>query len=237
MRRYGKMRPMTEKPAPRVIPIFPLTGVVLLPLNWLPLHVFEPRYRALVEDAMAGDRVIGMVQPVMPRHDNAPDPDAPPEDDPVLYPVGCAGRIERCERQPDGRYLILLRGVRRFRVREELPGRNGYRRVEADYDEFAGDLDEAEAEIDATPALAAAQAFGRVRGFDIDLDKLAGLPGYSLVNGLAVAMPLAPAEKQALLEAPDPQQRLGLLTELLQMAAGTAAADDDEDLATPPLVN
>jgi len=223
---------------PRILPIFPLTGVVLLPLNWLPLHVFEPRYRALVEDAMAGEGFIGMIQPLVPQDDNSPDPDADPGDGPVVYPVGCAGRIERCERRPDGRFLILLRGVRRFRVREELAPRRGYRRVEADYGDFAADLAEADAEVDPAPALAAARALGRARGFELDVDKLAGLPGSSLVNGLAAAMPLSPAEKQALLEAPDPPARQELLTALLEMNAGTAAAhsSDGED-DHPPLVN
>jgi hypothetical protein len=221
---------------PRILPIFPLTGVVLLPLNWLPLHVFEPRYRALVEDALAGAGFIGMIQPLVPRDDNAPDPDAEPGDDPEVYPVGCAGRIERCERQPDGRFLLLLRGVSRFRVRAELAPRRGYRRVEADYEEFAADLAEAEAEVDPGPALAAARALGRVRGFDLDVDKLAGLPGFSLVNGLAAAMPLSPAEKQALLEAPDPAARQELLTSLLEMNAGPAAGGDGEGY-TAPVVN
>lgn len=222
---------------PRILPIFPLTGVVLLPLNWLPLHVFEPRYRALVEDAMAGAGFIGMIQPLVPQDDNSPDHEAEPGEDPVVYPVGCAGRIERCERQPDGRFLILLRGVRRFRIREELEPRRGYRRVEVDYDEFAFDLAEAEAEVDPAPALAAARALGRARGFELDLDKLAGLPGFSLVNGLAAAMPLSPAEKQALLEAPDPSARQELLTALLEMNAGTATAGDDAEGHPPPLVN
>lgn len=221
---------------PRILPIFPLTGVVLLPLNWLPLHVFEPRYRALVEDALAGAGFIGMVQPLVPRDDNAPDPDAEPGADAEVYPVGCAGRIERCERQPDGRFLLLLRGVSRFRVRAELAPRRGYRRVEADYEEFAADLAEAEAEVDPGPALAAARALGRVRGFDLDLGKLAGLPGFSLVNGLAAAMPLSPAEKQALLEAPDPAARQELLTSLLEMNAGPAATGDGEGY-TAPVVN
>jgi Lon protease-like protein len=221
---------------PRILPIFPLTGVVVLPLNWLPLHVFEPRYRALVEDALAGAGFIGMIQPLVPRDDNAPDPDAEPGDDPEVYPVGCAGRIERCERQPDGRFLLLLRGVSRFRVRAELAPRRGYRRVEADYEEFAADLAEAEAEVDPGPALAAARALGRVRGFDLDVDKLAGLPGFSLVNGLAAAMPLSPAEKQALLEAPDPAARQELLTSLLEMNAGPAAGGDGEGY-TAPVVN
>jgi Lon protease-like protein len=221
---------------PRILPIFPLTGVVLLPLNWLPLHVFEPRYRALVEDALAGAGFIGMIQPLVPRDDNAPDSDAEPGDDPEVYPVGCAGRIERCERQPDGRFLLLLRGVSRFRVRAELAPRRGYRRVEADYEEFAADLAEAEAEVDPGPALAAARALGRVRGFDLDVDKLTGLPGFSLVNGLAAAMPLSPAEKQALLEAPDPAARQELLTSLLEMNAGPAAGGDGEGY-TAPVVN
>jgi hypothetical protein len=222
---------------PRILPIFPLTGVVLLPLNWLPLHVFEPRYRALVEDAMAGPRFIGMIQPLVPADDNSPDPDEEPGEGPEVYPVGCAGRIERCERQPDGRFLILLRGVRRFRVRAELAPRRGYRRVEADYEEFAADLAEAAAEVDPGPALAAARALGRVRGFELDLGKLAGLPGFSLVNGLAAAMPLSPAEKQALLEAPDPAARQELLTSLLEMNAGPAATARADESYQPPLVN
>ena len=222
---------------PRILPIFPLTGVVLLPLNWLPLHVFEPRYRALVEDALAGERFIGMIQPLVARDDNSPDPDAEPADEPEIYPVGCAGRIERCDREPDGRFLILLRGVSRFRIRDELAPRRGYRRVAADYVEFAADLHEAEAAVDAGPALAAALALGRARGFELDLDKLAGLPGFSLVNGLAAAMPLSPAEKQALLEATDPAARQELLTSLLEMNAGPAAAGPAGESTQPPLVN
>lgn len=223
---------------PRILPIFPLTGVVLLPLNWLPLHVFEPRYRAMVEDASAGDGFIGMIQPLVPQDDNSPDPDAPPGDPPLVYPVGCAGRIERCERQDDGRFLILLRGVSRFRVLEELTPRRGYRRVEADYREFEGDLHEAEAEVDPAPALEAALALGRARGFELDLDKLAGLPGYSLVNGLTAAMPLSPAEKQALIEAADPLARRELLISLLEMNAGAAGGGASGSLdLPPPLVN
>lgn len=223
---------------PRILPIFPLTGVVLLPLSWLPLHVFEPRYRAMVEDATAGDGFLGMIQPLVPQDDNSPDPDAEPGEPPRIYPVGCAGRIERCERQPDGRFVILLRGVSRFRVREELAPRRGYRRVEADYGEFAGDLREAEAEVDPAPALEAALALGRARGFELDLEKLTGLPGYSLVNGLTAAMPLSPAEKQALIEAADPLARQELLTSLLEMNAGTAGGGPTGALDFPTqLVN
>jgi hypothetical protein len=226
---------------PRILPVFPLTGVVLLPLSWLPLHVFEPRYRAMVEDAAAGDGFIGMIQPLVAQDDNSPDSspegDAPAGDPPRLYPVGCAGRIERCERQADGRFLILLRGVSRFRVRGELAPRRGYRRVEADYREFAGDLREAEAEVDPAPALEAALALGRARGFELDLEKIAGLPGFSLVNGLTAAMPLSPAEKQALIEAADPLARQELLTSLLEMNAGAAAGPSGSVSLPSPLVN
>ncbi len=115
---------MTPPPLPDPLPIFPLTGTLLLPANWLPLNIFEPRYLAMVEDAMAEGRMIGMIQPLVARQDNAPPYEVlleEIEDHPSLYRIGCAGRIERCERQADGRFLILLRGVSRFRVIDELP--------------------------------------------------------------------------------------------------------------------
>jgi Lon protease-like protein len=152
---------MAELAAPTVLPIFPLTGSLLLPGSFLPLNIFEPRYRNMVADAMGGtglDReqkdprvgqdgqqpYIGMIQPVVPRPDNRGTMEDLLEN-PELYKVGCAGRIERFEPQPDGRYHILLRGMCRFRVREELEldesrEGGGYRRVVADYSEFLADL-------------------------------------------------------------------------------------------------
>lgn len=210
-------------PSPAEIPVFPLTGVLLLPGSWLPLQVFEPRYLHLVEDAMAGDRHLGLIQPFAPADDNSPDPEAPPPPDPELYPVGCAGRIERCEPLPGGRLMILVRGVRRFRVRRELPPRRGYRRVEAEYEEYSVDLEEPE--VDAAPVLAAIEAIGRRRGGDVDLEELATLSGRALVDGLAVTLPFVPAEKQALLEAASPEARRDLLLSLLEM--GLAGGFDD----------
>ena len=131
----------------------------------------------------------------------------------------CAGRIERCERQEDGRFVILLRGVGRFRVVEELPPRRGYRRMRVVYDEFAADRGEPEAEVDAAPVMAAVREFGRVRGTEVDVSQLTELPGRALVNGLAAAMPFSPAEKQALLEAPGPEARRVMLVSLLEMGA------------------
>lgn len=109
---------------PEILPVFPLTGTLLLPGNFLPLNIFEQRYGNMVADAMAGERTIGMIQPLVPRPDNWGMPEEV-FDQPELYAVGCAGRIERCEPQPDGRYLVLLKGVSRFRVREELPPLRG----------------------------------------------------------------------------------------------------------------
>ena len=203
-------------PTPAVIPVFPLTGSLLLPGTLLPLNIFEPRYRNMVADAAAGGHHIGMIQPFVPRPDNWPALDLPPEN-PELYTIGCAGRIERCEPQPDGRYEIVLRGVRRFRVREELPLLRGYRRVVADYGEFAADLDEPESFLDPSRLLAAVRSFGQANGLEFDLDLLASLPGVSLLNGLAVALPFRPEEKQALLESPGPAEREELLLALMGM--------------------
>lgn len=217
---------------PRVLPVFPLTGVMLLPGNWLPLNVFEPRYRNLVREAMDGARAIGMIQPVVPRRDNAPPPEAVDEN-PDLYTVGCAGRISACDPQPDGRFHILLKGVSRFRIREELPLHEGYRRVIADYGDFAADLGEPEAEIDPAGILGAVAAFAKRHGLEFDMTMLAALPGVTLLNGLAVALPFHAAEKQALLEAASPHDRAALLLALMDM--GIEAGPAGGEYAPPTL--
>src|SRR6476660_3822560 len=119
---------MRESSAPSPLPLFPLTGSLLLPGNFLPLNIFEPRYRNLVADAVEGGKHVGMIQPFVPRQDNWPALDLPPEN-PELYEVGGAGRTERCEPQAAGLSRILVKGVIRFRVREELPLVRGYRRA------------------------------------------------------------------------------------------------------------
>jgi|SRR5580693_8326848 Lon protease-like protein len=216
---------MTEpQHLPGVIPVFPLTGSLLLPGNWMPLNVFEPRYRNMVADVMEGERHIGMIQPFVPREDNWPAEGEPPEN-PALYRVGCAGRIERCEPQSDGRYVILLRGVSRFRVREELPSERGYRRVAADYGEFAADLVEPAANLDPAALLRALEGFSRAHQLTFDFDVLGALPGISLLNGLAVALPFRPEEKQALLEAASPAEREELLLALMEMGIEPAPTD------------
>jgi uncharacterized protein len=224
--------PETDLTLPAALPVFPLTGSLLLPGNWLPLNVFEPRYRNMVADAMEGARAIGMIQPLVPRRDNRPSPDAA-ADAPELYAIGCAGRIERCEPQPDGRYHVLLKGVSRFRVVRELALRRGYRRVAADYSEFGADREEPAGALDPGRLLAVVRAFGEEHGYEFDLDLLAALPTISLVNGLAAALPFAPAEKQALLEAPGPAEREELLLALMGM--GLEVSSTDEYYSPPTL--
>lgn len=218
---------------PETLPIFPLTGSLLLPGNFLPLNIFEPRYRDMVADALDGTQYIGMIQPVVPRQDNQPEPDVAP-DNPDVYAIGCAGRIEQAEKQPDGRYLILLKGVSRFRVGHELPRDHEYREVIARYDEFTQDLGEPQSELSPGPLLAALEDFGEKKELEFDLDRLKLLPGILLLNGLSAALPFSPAEKQALLEAPTPGERQELLLEL--MGWGFDQYDGD-DYYAPPIVN
>ncbi|HVT61333.1 MAG TPA: LON peptidase substrate-binding domain-containing protein [Thermoanaerobaculia bacterium] len=204
---------------PRLLPLFPLTGSLLLPGSLLPLNVFERRYRNLVEDALEAERHIGIIQPLVPAPDNWPALEEPPAN-PRLYEVGCAGRIESREPQPDGRFHILLKGVSRFRVMAELPLRRGYRQVQAGYEEFAADLDEPRSVLDPARLLLALRAFAEAHSLGFDFDLLGALPGVALLNGLAAALPFGPAEKQALLEAAGPPAREELLLALLSMGMG-----------------
>lgn len=225
---------MRDDRVPDVIPVFPLTGSLLLPGNWLPLNIFEPRYCNMVEDALAAGRHIGMIQPTVPRQDNWVEAGNSSDEAPELYSIGCAGRIEQCDRQPDGRFVILLKGVRRFRVREELPPSRGYRRVAADYDGFTDDLAELETTLDPARLIQAVRAFSEKHGLSFDWDVLGSLPGVSLLNGLAVALPFRPEEKQALLEAVDVAEREELI--LILMGMGIEPLEPD-DYYSPPILN
>jgi Lon protease-like protein len=224
---------MSELILPSVLPIFPLTGSLLLPGNLLPLNVFEPRYRNLVADALAGERLIGMIQPLVPRQDNWVEA-AQGSDDPEIYSVGCVGRIDECEPQQDGRYLILLRGVCRFRVRHELPLHREYRRVQADSSEFQKDLGELQVDLNPARIMRALRAFGVANDLEFDFDLLGSVPGISLLNGLSVALPFRPAEKQALLEAAGPAEREEMLLTLMGMGIEPISTDD---YYAPPILN
>ncbi len=205
---------------PQMIPVFPLDGALLLPGGELPLQIFEPRYLNMIDDVMAGDRVIGMIQ-TRAGGDNIR---------PALAHVGCAGRITSYAETSDGRYLITLTGVCRFRAGEELAIRAPYRQVRADYAPFAADLAEDEdAEAGEAERARFARALKRYlnrRELDIDWDTANSAPLAALVTSLSMGLPLEPAEKQALLEAPDLPRRFETLTVLLEIAA--MEGDDDE---------
>jgi Lon protease-like protein len=215
--------------------LFPLQGTLLLPGTFLPLNVFEPRYRQLVARAMAEDRRIGMIQPwATDDTGRAPAVAAPAQ--PPLYDVGCLGEVIECEPQPDGRYLIVLRGERRFRVLEELAiDSGGYRRVRADLSEFEEDTRELGQVMDVGSLLAVAAHFCAAHDLDFDIDLLAALPAAQAVNALCAALPFGGAEKQALLEAAEPRVRRDLLTSLLEMQL-SGSLEPLEPYA-PPIVN
>ena len=201
---------------PGILPVFPLAGVLLLPRGRLPLNIFEPRYLAMTRDALGGERLIGMIQPQDPALGG------PNSDDmnPPLYPVGCAGRITQFSETDDGRFLITLTGVSRFRIREELPLLSGYRRVVPDWGAFAADRDAAPRPgFDRARLVRGLKSFFAMHQISADWEAIDKAPGEHLVTSLAMACPFAPSEKQALLEAADPDGRAELLTTLVEMAA------------------
>jgi len=196
---------------PGTIPVFPLPEVLLLPGGRLPLNIFEPRYLAMVEDALAEHRMIGMIQPCC-RDRKDPSP--------ALYRTGCAGRIARFEETGDGRYLIALNGVCRFDVAEELPLNRGYRRVRADWSRYEGDMACCdEVKLDRTRLLASLRRYFEAHGLSADWAAVGAAPDERLVTCLAMICPFDAPEKQALLEAPDLPARAEVLTTLVEMAA------------------
>jgi hypothetical protein len=206
---------------PVILPIFPLDGTLLLPHGHLPLHIFEPRYRAMVEASLGNGRMLGMIQPRTAC-------DHPLPDDVELFEVGCAGRIVSFAETDDGRFLITLRGVCRFRVGHELPMRQGFRRIRADFSGFLADLDAPEAvELDRGRLLSGARQYLQLKEISCDWAAVeqASLP--ALITSLAMICPFDPGEKQALLECPGLSERGMLLMSLFDMAileGETAAA-------------
>jgi len=196
--------------------IFPLAGALLFPRMQLPLHIFEPRYRALVSDAMARDRRIGMIQP-------RPGPES--DDPPPLFDIGCVGRIAHVEALDDGRYNIILEGVAKFRVVSELTVTTPFRQVEAELEE----------DIPAEPLPLAQRAsletesrrYADAQGYAVDWSAVARLDDESLVNGIAQIAPFDVAAKQALLEAPDLAERSELVIQLMQFFSRHLGDHDD----------
>jgi uncharacterized protein len=212
---------------PDVLAVFPLTGVMLLPGTVLPLHIFEPRYRAMVEDALEGGKVFGMIQPFTPQHDNrGPQPGAD-NMEPDLYQVGCAGYIEKWEKFPDGRFFLQLKGVNRFRFSEELELQRGYRRVKVTYQDFPDAVLEQNWQCNRSAVLDALATYGKANGMQVRPEQAEKFSDLELVNLLAVSLPFHPAEKQALLEAHNLNDREKMLVDLLRLGAGPIDGDSE----------
>jgi len=197
---------------PTRLPIFPLPGALLLPRADVPLNIFEPRYLAMVSDAMAGDHLIGMIQP-------EEDEDSAKEK-PRLYKVGCAGRITAYAETPDDRILITLTGISRFVVVEELAAVTPYRQVYADFAPYADDLikGRGQDDVDRAGLLKAFRDYLDANGMRADWDEVASASTEVLVNTLSLLAPYAAREKQALLEASDLKTRADVLVALTEMA-------------------
>jgi Lon protease-like protein len=204
---------------PEVIPVFPLDGAMLLPGGVLPLRIFEPRYLNMIDDAMAGDRMIGMVQTG----------GASDRRRPALARVGCVGRITSYAETGDGKYLIALTGVCRFRTGEELSLPKPYRQVRAAYAPYVEDLDDADdaQEFERAPFMGLLRRYLDRKGLAAEWEAVASAPGPALVNSLCMALPFEPAEKQALLEAPGLDERRAALEALLEIDAVLSEDDDD----------
>ena len=208
-----------------VIPVFPLAGALLLPRGQMPLNIFEPRYLALVDDTLRdGHRLIGMIQPD-PAHPGT-------EDRPGLYKIGCAGRITQLAETGDGRYLLQLTGVARFRIVEELKVATAYRQCRVDFMPFTNDFiaRKGEEAVDRKALLVALSDFLKANDLKADWAGIETASNEALVNALAMMSPYDPAEKQAMLEAPDLKTRAEILVAVTEIALARANTEGD-----PPL--
>lgn len=208
------------KDLPGVIPIFPLPGALMLPRARLPLHIFEPRYLAMIEDCMkTPERLIGMIQPY----------DAPGEAG-KLHAIGCVGRLSAFSETDDGRYMITLGGISRYRVIREVEGFTPYRRCEVTWTGFERDRGPMETDdgLDRESFMSLLSRFFRSRGLSTDWESIREAEDELLINSLSMLVPFEPEDKQALLEAPTLVTRRETLVTLLEYAL--RAGDVDETM-------
>jgi Lon protease-like protein len=211
---------------PEVIPVFPLPGALLLPRGQMPLNIFEPRYLAMVDDSLRdGHRLIGMIQPD-PAHPGS-------EEKPTLFKIGCVGRITQIAESGDGRYLLQLTGVARFKVEEELKVATAYRQCRVTFVPFADDFvaRKGEDDVDRKAVLEALTSFLKANNLKTDWQGVESASNEALVNALAMMSPYGTAEKQALLEAPDLKARAEILVAVTEMELAKKTAGGGE----PPL--
>lgn len=197
---------------PDILPIFPLNGVLLLPCGHLPLNIFEPRYIAMVDDALRSNRLIGMVQPKNINHETGPD-------DIDIFTTGCAGKITEFSETTDGRYLITLTGICRFNIKEELPLQNGYRKIRPHWTPFISDLEPAgHVDMDRNRLKMLLKEYFSIQELSCDWDMIEDIADDKLISCLSMICPFEPREKQALLEAPCCQERIRLFLTMLEIA-------------------
>jgi uncharacterized protein len=210
----------------KIIPVFPLPGALLLPRGQMPLNIFEPRYLSMVDDALRdGHRLIGMIQPDTRKPGAA-------EDKPNLYKIGCVGRITQLAETGDGRYLIQLTGVSRFRIEEELSVSTLYRQCQVTYVPFADDFvaRRGEEAVNRKAVLEALSAFLKAKKLKADWEGIENAPNEALVNALAMMSSYGAAEKQAMLEAPDLKRRAEILVAVTEIELAKTRTEDE-----PPL--
>ncbi len=214
----------TPKDVPDVIPVFPLPRALLLPRTELPLNIFEPRYLQMIEDVIRGDRVIGMIQP------NEPEENASKV--PPLYQVGCTGRLTAFSETGDGRYQVVLTGIARFRIVEEVNVTTPYRQCKVDYAPFAEDLVQGvgEDEVDRDALLKTLANYLAANSIEADWAGITQAPIEALVNGLSLMSPFGVREKQALLEAPDLKSRAELLVAATEISLAAGERDENGTL-------
>jgi Lon protease-like protein len=200
---------------PVTIPIFPLEGAVLLPGGDLPLNIFEPRYVAMTKAALAGDRLIGMIQPCQSPEKIAEENIKP------FYTVGCAGRISSFEETPDGRFLINLHGLIRFNLISHRLMEQGYRQADVDFNSYQSDFRECDKlpdELKRPQLIEKIQVYLGREGLSLDWDAASHIPDQRFYTLLAMICPFTPVEKQALLEAPTFKERCKMLKFLMDIA-------------------
>jgi Lon protease-like protein len=210
---------------PAALPIFPLTGAVLLPGGRLPLNIFEPRYLAMTRHALLQPtRLIGMVQPVEEGADRDPDPTTRP----AVQRIGCAGRVVSFQETEEGRYLITLSGLIRFEIKRELTlHEGGFRLVEPDFTPFAEDMAERDFEMAAKAEFFAAfKGYVETKQLKVDWEAIKGAPDDHLLVSLAMLSPFSPEEKQSLLECADLAQLAAMMTALFELAVANRQSPD-----------
>ncbi len=210
---------MTPADLPETIPLFPLPGALLLPRARLPLHIFEPRYLAMLDDCLkTPHRLIGMVQPV------ETDASGPSR----LHGIGCAGRLTQFSETEDGRYMITLTGISRFRIRQEVTGFSPYRRADVRWSDFERDLgpEEEDPSFDREVFLKLLSRYFEAASLQTDWESLEEADDELLVNSLSMLCPFSVEEKQALLEAPQLPDRRETLTALMEFACRSGSSDE-----------